>query len=259
MRAHILASSLCMALAGAGSVLAAESDEWRYEFTPYLLGAGLDGKVGVRGVTADVDASFDDILDNLDQAFMALFTASRGPWTYGLEAVYFKLEDEGASTVTGPFGQVSVSGALEVTSSLYVYQGSVGYRIVEGPTDIDLVGALRYTEIDVDADVAIATVPGIIFPGGSTSAGGSEGWVDAVIGVRALHPVSEQVSLLGYADAGGGGSDLTYQLMLGANWAFSDRFSAKLGYRLLDWDYDHDGTVWDIQASGPYLGLGIQF
>jgi hypothetical protein len=25
------------------------------------------------------------------------------------------------------------------------------------------------------------------------------------------------------------------------------------------WDYEEDGTVWDIAASGPYLGLGIQF
>ena len=25
------------------------------------------------------------------------------------------------------------------------------------------------------------------------------------------------------------------------------------------WDYEDDGSVWDMAASGPYLGLGIRF
>ncbi|MCO6412224.1 MAG: hypothetical protein J5I92_05720 [Thiogranum sp.] len=251
-------------IAGLGVTLgqggaAAETDPWQYEITPYFLAAGLDGEVGVRGVTADIDVPFSDVWDSLDAGFMGLFTAHKGPWFFGLEAVYFRLEDEGAKTVTGPFGQVSVTGALDVTTSMSIYQGSVGYRLLDNRPTLDLIGALRYTKLEVDADVRITTVPAVVFPGGSSSEDGSDNWTDAVIGLHALLPVAKNWSLLGYADIGAGGSDLTYQFIAGANWEFSDGFKAKAGYRYMYWDYENDGVVWDIAASGPYLGLGISF
>ncbi len=242
------------------NIQAAESDAWQYEVTPYFLAAGLDGKAGVRGVTADIDMSFSDIWDDLEGAFMGMFTAQKGRWFYGLEAVYFKLEDEGSTSVSGPlFGKVTVDGALELTTKMYVYQGTVGYRLKDDTTKVDLLGGLRYTKIDIDADVVINTAPGIVFPGAATSASGSESWTDAVVGMRVLHPVSDEVSLVGYADVGAGGSDLTYQLIAGVNWEFKEDYTAKIGYRVLDWDYEDSGTVWDMQASGMYLGLGIAF
>ena len=246
------------AILSQGSV-ASDGDSWQFEATPYLLAAGLDGKVGVKGVTADIDVPFSDILDSLDQGFMGLFTARKGRWMLGAEAVYFKLEDQGADTVTGPFGKVSVSGALDVTTSMYIYQGSVGYRVLDDRPKLDLIGAVRYTKLEADGDVKFTTSPGIVFPGGSDSADGSEDWADAVVGLSALLPVSPHWSLVGYGDVGGGGSDLTYQFIAGADWKFRDRFTAKFGYRYLYWDYDNDGFVWDMTASGPYLGLGIRF
>jgi len=107
--------------------------------------------------------------------------------------------------------------------------------------------------------VKISTDPGIVFPGGGASFSGSENWTDAVVGARVIHPISDRWALTGYADLGGGGSSLTYQILAGANWTLNDRFTAKAGYRYTYWDYEDDGTVWDISASGPYLGLGIAF
>ena len=256
------ATIVCVACLGVGLAqegLAADTDPWQFEVTPYFLAAGLDGTVGVRGVEADLDVSFNDIWDSLDSAFMGMFTAQKGPWTFELETVYLKLEDQGAKGVTGPFGKVSVGGALELTTELTILQGSVGYRVLDDATKVDLIGALRYTDIDVDMDVSITTTPGIVFPGGAASVSGSESWTDAVVGARVLQPVADNVALVGYADVGGGGSDLTYQLIGGVNWTFRKGFTSKLGYRYLSWDYEDDGTKWDVAASGLYLGLGIQF
>ena len=102
-------------------------------------------------------------------------------------------------------------------------------------------------------------IPELGFPGGAFSAGEDESWWDAVIGARVVHPLSSQWSLVGYADVGGGESDLTYQASLGAIWSLNERFTVKGGYRYLSWDYEDGGTVWDMEVSGPYLGLGIAF
>ena len=250
-------SLLCLGLGVNQAAVAAETDGWQYEFTPYLLAAGMDGTIGVHGHTVDVDASFSDILDNLKGGFMGIFTAQKGPWTFGLEGVYMKLEDDGVNTVTGPGGHVSRNGSLDVTNKMYVFQGTVGYRLLDDKTKLDAFGALRYTDLEVEMDVAVNFDPPVF--GGARSVGGSDSWIDAVVGLHVLHPVSDEVALMGYADIGGGGSDLTYQVMAGVNWEFSDGFVAKLGYRHLYWDYEEDGNVWDMSAAGPYLGLGIQF
>ena len=249
----------CLGMLVAQSSVAAESNAWEFEITPYLLAAGLNGQAGIRGVTADVDMSFSDILDVLDAGFMGMATARKDRWTFGLEGIYTKLSGGGVKTVTGPFGQVAVTGALDLTSSMYIYQGSVGYRVLDDTTMVDLIGGLRYTKLKMDASVVLTTVPAIVFPGGALSAGGSKDWTDAVAGVRVIHPVLDNVALVGYADVGAGGSDLTYQFILGADWEFKQDFIAKLGYRYLYWDYAKDGTVWDMSVSGPYLGLGIRF
>ena len=49
------------------------------------------------------------------------------------------------------------------------------------------------------------------------------------------------------------------QLIAGLDWEFKKDYIAKLGYRVLDWDYEEDGVVWDMAMNGMYLGLGIRF
>ena len=251
-------SSLCIGAGlGLSGVTAAAGDEWQFEVTPYLLAAGMDGTVGVRGYEADIDMSFSDILDDLDGGFMGLFTAQKGPWLFALEGVYMKLEDGAARTVTGPGGVVSRTGKLDITNTMYIAQGTVGYQLMDDRTKLYALGALRYTDLEVEMDVDVAFAPPPF--GGSLSEHGSESWVDAVVGLHAVHSVSDVVSLVGYADIGAGGSDLTYQVMAGVNWEFNEGYTAKIGYRYLYWDYEDGGTVWDMTASGPYLGLGIRF
>src|SRR5882724_2008138 len=55
------------------------SEGWQFSVIPFLWMPGLNGKVGVRGVTAAVDASFIDILDKLKDAdsFIGVLGGSR--------------------------------------------------------------------------------------------------------------------------------------------------------------------------------------
>ena len=236
-----------------------DSDAWQFELTPYLFGAGLSGTTGIGTVTADVDASFSDILENLDSGFMALFEASKGGWRFAVEGVYFKLEDEGAKSWQGPLGNSS-SGRLEATVTEQLYQLTAGYRLLDERTKIDLLGAARYTQLDTDLNLAV-TSGSPLLPDGSRMINVTESWWDPLIGVRLLMPFAEAWSLVGYADVGGFGvgSDLTYQLLAGVNWQFARSVSAKAGYRYLNQDYEHDGFVWDMGSSGFYLGAGFRF
>jgi len=210
----------------------------------------------------DVDASFSELADHLEAGYMGLFTAQKGRWTFGLEAIYSKLGIDESFEFTlhddhPSLPGVMVNGDMDVTSKMYIAQGTVGYRLVDNDTKLDLIGGLRYTKLDMEIDISATTTPMVL--AADRNMGGSVDWTDGVIGMRVLHPVGKDVSLLGYFDVGAGGSDLTYQVMVGANWEFSEGYTAKLGYRHLDWDYDKDGVVWDMAMSGPYMGLGIRF
>lgn len=249
----------CLTLFSVNIAYAGDNDEWKFELTPYLLAASMNGTIGANGVSTDVDVSFSDILDHLDAGFMALFTAQKGKWLLGLEAVYMKLEGENSGSVMGPRGRFSANGTLELTNTLTVLQGSIGYRLLNDNTLLDIIGGLRHTELEAKATITTQFIPGLFLTGGSRSAESSRSWTDGIIALHILHPLSNSISLAGYADIGTGGSDFTYQFIAGINWQFANDFDLKIGYRHLYWDYEKDGLLWDITARGPYLGVGIQF
>jgi len=252
----------CVALSAfASSALAAEHGEqrWQFEFTPYLFAAGLDGTTGVRGVTADIKVPFDKLFDQLDSAFMGIVEARRGNWLFAFDGMYIRLAGEASRAWQGPGGIGSATGELETTGKQQVYQPSVGYRVVNGQTRFDVIGAARYTQIDTDLNLVVTTGP--LLPGGTRNLSDSESWWDPVIGARITVPFAEHWSMVGYVDVGGFGvgSDLTYQAIAGANWQFARNFSAKAGYRYVYQDFEDNGFVWDMAMEGLYLGLGIRF
>jgi len=232
---------------------------WQFAFTPYLLGAGLRGTTGSSGVTADIDASFGDILQHLDSGFMAAFEARKGPWMLNFDGVYFRLNDQQTRSWQGPGGISSATGNLEASVTQQIYQLAFGYRLLDAATRVDLIGAGRYTRLDTDLN--LVTTTGGLLPGGTNSLGASAHWWDPVIGVRVIAPLAPHWSLVGYADVGGFGvgSARTYQLLAAVNWQFSESLTAKLGYRYLYQDYKQDNFIWDMAAQGAYLGLGIAF
>jgi hypothetical protein len=235
-------------------VVASENDEWTFEATPYFMAAGLKGDVGIRNVEAEVDMSFGDIMDTLDFAFMGLVTAQKDRWTFGLEAIYFKISDD--ADLSGPFGRLNA--AVDLTTEMSVYAATAAYRVIDDETKLNVLGGLRYTKVEADAD-AVITGAGPLGFARTLDAQGDESWTDAFIGASITHPVSDNVDLFGYFDVGGSSGSDTYQVIAGVNWEFKEDYTAKFGYRMLDWDYEDGGFKWDMKAYGPYAGLGIRF
>jgi opacity protein-like surface antigen len=246
-----------------GNIAAAETQKandknWQFEFTPYLFAASMDGTTGMRGVTTDVNMSFGDIWDRLDKAFMVFFTAQNGDWIYAFDGIYFKLNDEKAASWQGPLGNTSTA-QLNVDATQQAYAGYIGRRVYnQNFVTVDVSGLVRYTSLDTNLKLALATGPNLL-PDGSRAVGRKESWWDLAIAAQVKTPIADKWDFVGYADIGAGGSDLTYQLMAGVNWQFSDTLSAKLGYRHFYQDYEKDDFKWDMTTSGVFAGLGIIF
>jgi opacity protein-like surface antigen len=258
-QATLIAATLAGLVVAPAKAATSTTDAWQFEVTPYLYGSALGGTTGVGGVTADIDLSFGDILENLDSGFMMMFEARKGPWGLGFDGVYFRLKDQKTSSWQGPGGIGSATGELETTMTQQIYQLAASYRVLDAEYKIDAIGAARYTRLDTELD--LVTTAGPLLPGGTRNLKESNSWWDPVIGARAIVPFAEGWSFVGYADLGGfgAGSRVTYQAIAGANWQFSPTFSAKAGYRYFYQDYDSNGFVWDMAQHGAYLGLGIRF
>jgi len=221
---------------------------WRFEATPYLWAASLDGKTQVGHLPKiDVDAGFSDILDRLDIGLMGAFEARQDRWGFLFDGQYIKVSDS-VHTPGSLFGKLDA----EITQQGYALAAL--YRVSEGPAPLDLAGGVRYYHINVDLELTPGQLAG-------RHEGGSQSWWDPFIGVRAQYPFADRWSLVGYADSGGFGvgSDFTWQALAEINYRFSPMFIGKLGYRRLHIDYDRNNVVYDMTASGLYLGLGIRF
>ena len=201
--------------------------------------------------------SFNDRWERLDKALFGYFSARKGNWFFSLDAIYFSIEDEAARFREGPMDSPNTA-ELKADMTQQAYALSGGYRVLEGKTTLDVLGVARYTSLDTDREVDVATGAELL-PDGSRSVGRKEGWWDGAIALRVLAPFTEKWAFMGYGDIGAGGSDLTYQLLAGLNWQFTDMFSAKFGYRYIYQDYHKDDFKWDMDTSGVYLGLGIRW
>ncbi len=234
-------------------------DEWQFEITPYFFAAGLDGTVGVSGVTGDVDMGIGDILDRLDSAFMGTVEVRKNRWGILFDGIYMHLKGESTRSWQGPGGLGTATGQLSTDVTQKVYNLLYARRVVDEDTRADLILGARFTQLESHLNLVVTS--GGLLPGGTRSASDEQSWWDPVFGFRMIIPFAEHWSSLLYADLGGFGvgSDLTSQGLVGINWDITNHFVAKVGYRYIFADYSDDGFVWEMAAHGPYAGVGIRF
>ena len=243
-------SIVTRALAATGlAVLAmprpAAADEWQNTMLFYLVGAALEGESQVGPFATDVDASFSDILDNLDAGFMGSYQASRNDWTYAIDAMYTGLGPSG----TGPAG---VRANLDIDQ--LIVSVDVAYRTNEY---VELLGGARYNSLELGLE--------LVAPGGVIQRSNSEDWIDPYLGVRATIPFSPKWSLTLRGDIGGFdvGSEFAWHVVARVDWWVSESLFLNAGYRILDTDYE-DGSGpslfrYDMTMSGPAAGIGWRF
>ena len=234
-----------------------DANQWHLEFTPYIWATGQSGTVGLAngpGNGRSFNQSFSDILGNMDIGGMAAFEARNGRWGLFLDGIYLRVSDRGS--ISGPNGLVSLSANGNVTQQQYSVAGY--YRALEGQTTLDALAGIRYNNVswNVDASLTSPLLPGTVL---SQNFSQNYGWVDPIVGVRVRHGFDERWSVVGYADIGGSGagSNLTWQILGGVNYAFRPDVIGKLGYRYSSIYYRSSGFSYDVATSGFYAGVGF--
>ncbi|MEJ8815954.1 hypothetical protein WKW77_33175 [Variovorax ureilyticus] len=236
-------------LPAAAQVAESGNPGWALEFTPYLWASvsPLHVDLGTRpsnGVNVPVSV----FSTNLDFAIMGSLEARKGRWGGLVDAQYVKLGVTGsqAATALTPFSNLDISYSQQI----WTFAGF--YRLSEGSFTVDLLGGTRYLYAKTDTELSTAFAPVTL---GQER---NKGWWDGIVGARALVPLSGDWALLGYLDVGGGGSKVSYQAIVGANYAYSPQTVFKFGYRYFSFERD-DAPVIKARLGGLYAGVGFRF
>lgn len=225
------------------------ASDWDFEITPYLWATAQHGETGNQLIQSDFDASFSDILNNLDMALLIDLEAQNDHWGIKADTVYMNVAADGDAQITniGP----GFNADLDIKET--VFSGSVFFKPVE-PLQLHL-GA-RYVDMDNTLDLEGNGPVGI-----ANKIKLGDSWTEAFIGAKYTLPLTEKLNLVGYGDIGGwtGKSDSMYQLAVSLEYQITDLLNIKGGYRILDVDYNTRDFVFDAKTEGLAIGLGFNF
>jgi hypothetical protein len=235
----------------ATSVAQAPADDgWQFTVTPYLLLPNMSGTIGLGPVTAEVDASPEDIFSNLQFGAMLGAEARKGPWAIGFDGLYMDLGQD--ATVQTASGTELVSGSVDG------YQGAVeltGFRRLTRFLDVLVGGRLNFVGSSIRIDGIDQVREGGI----------DETWFDPFVGVRLTAPSTGKWLLAARGDVGGFGigSDFAWQVRGTVGYRVSRLISVAAAYWAVGMDYENDTSTptfkYDVTTFGPEFGVMFHF
>src|SRR5438094_528492 len=117
-----------------------QAEPWQFTIAAPGWMAGLDGTIGVRGINADIDIGFDEILQHLDMIFAMRVEAQKGPFGIYGELIYIGLSD--GAQINGLINNVHE----QVDQTLV--DGALSWRLINQPRwSLDFAAGTHYTSI----------------------------------------------------------------------------------------------------------------
>jgi hypothetical protein len=232
------------------------ASDWVVQVTPYLWASGMKGDVSPfpRAPTVEVDVPFSEVWDNLKFGGFANIWARRDRFVFSGDLMYVNLS---AAEVVGPLPNLDpdIEIGAELDSVQFYAAGLAGYRVVDTPQfSLDALAGGRFWYVSNDLTLRLENV-------GSRSFKEDFSWFDPLIGARVFYNITDKLSVMGQADLGGFGvgSEFTWSVLGTVNYVFNDHWSASIGYKHMSVDYDDDGLVFDVDMSGPVIGVTYRF
>jgi len=249
------------------------SDDWEYTATIYgwlpSMGGNLSVPTGPRGGgggSASVGLSMGDVLDALEFTFQGMLTADKGRWGMGTDIIYLDLGSSNKKTKDLSFNDVQVPATvtarvnLDLTGWIWTLDGT--YLVVDDPSHpVKLLAGARMFDLSTDVKWQLeGDIAGQPIPGRTGKADGSDTIWDAIVGVKGQVRFGEDEKWFVpyYLDVGTGDSDLTWQGMIGAGYAFEWGDLVAV-WRYLDYDMPSGDLVENLDANGPAIGVTFHF
>lgn len=233
------------------SQLPASESEWHVNWVPaYLWLTALDGNFGVAGKTIPVEASFSDVFNQLNFAYMTGLDVRKRQLGLLTDFIYSDLSSDELET---PFGVLYSTAKTE--TKMYILDPEIYGRLVERPKiSVDATAGIRYWHLSNTLNLRPGLLPAF-------QATDTRDWVDPVLGGRFRLNLKRGWFAMLKGDGGGfgAGSQITWQIYTGAGKEFKQKYSFFLGYRRLSVDYREGGFVYDTNMSGVLLGFAIKF
>jgi hypothetical protein len=235
-------------------------NQWKFSVVPFMWATAIDSTVTVGGYETSTTTSFSDIWRNLNGAMMIHLEAQKGKFGLFLEPMYSKIRADGTFERQRLPGLPAIPRDLTLTYEQWIIEGGAFYQAGKWQVGenkdqwmtLDILAGVRYWSIKVDLDTST-----VVNPGGSNS------WVDPIIGARLNADLSKKVMLNLRADIGGFGvgSDFTWNGLAAIGYRFTENITGLVGYRALYVDYK-SGTSrarYEQTFYGPIMGLAFTF
>ena len=244
-----MAASAGYAAEPQGAAKAAGPDGWKFEVTPYVWAAGIEGDIKVNGRKADFDKSFSDLFDYVDAAGSFLGVAQYDRCLLWGQVDYFSMSTDALDIEDQPKGG-------EFDSKMLLSEFAVGYQVdgwMEGQT-FDLLVGVRNLHIENDLEVY-----------GKGTFSKDNDVTDPIILVRPSIPIfpSKIAGLRFNPTMGigaGGNADLVYELQPQFQYQITEHIAARLGYRRVGYKFEGKGdSELNIALAGLIAGVGVTF
>lgn len=261
-RLHVTAALIAAStLASAGGFAQAETD-WQFQASIYGYFPSIGGRTTFPPPTGgrDVSVGIDDILNDLNMAFMGSFEARRGRWGGFADVIYMDLGDEAEQANsfslggTGLAAGTSAKVTYDLKAAVWTFAGT--YRVFETRNaSHDLMFGMRVLDIRPtmtwELSGNVGSIPVIDRAG--TREVKEQNW-DAVVGARGRARLSEDGKWFVpyHFDAGTGESSFTWQAMTGVGYGFGwgDVVAA---WRHTDYRMKAGNAVEELNLNGPAI------
>ncbi len=260
---------------------------WTVSAMAYAWLPSINGSSTIKGRTADIDASFIDLLHRKIPkelfGLMGAFEARNGRFGIMTDLVYMKLgvsDSAARARSVHPHVGGTLAASMSAQFEMFIAETALAYELFRsqgsGPgteTALDLYGGGRFWWQRASADLLVnagMNVGDLAVSGGRAFANsGNVTWFDPLVGLRLRHRFSPQIDMVVRGDVGGFsvGSKFSWQAMGYVNWEFARTeravWSAMLGYRALYVDYAKGGGnslyEYDMLTHGPIMGVTARF
>ncbi len=117
-----------------------QAEPWQFTIAVPGWMAGIDGTIGVRGVNADIDVAFRDVLQHLDMIFTFRAEAQKGPFGVFGEVIYLGLSDH---------AQINrMINNINEQVDLTLVDGALSWRLVNQPRwSLDFAAGMHYNNV----------------------------------------------------------------------------------------------------------------